>query len=129
MLTSPCAHHTGCCCNRSTGGNISLYAGNQLLAPLNCIQWSAQGGDARSIQVGTSAPDPLPFNADLSAKALLDHLQGTTLLAADVLTKGVCGGVQDCACICVFCVCIDMTFFKDSVRAGVGGITKTSLSP
>jgi hypothetical protein len=57
--------------------------------PLNVVQWTAEYGDARSIVVPASAPEPTPFNADLSAKAFLDHVQGTTLLAANMLTKGV----------------------------------------
>jgi hypothetical protein len=65
-----------------------LYAGNQLLAPFNCIQWTAQYGDARSILVPTTAPNPIPFNADLSAQALLDHLQGTSILPAATLSNG-----------------------------------------
>lgn len=85
LLTCPAPpnlHH------RSTGGNITLYNGNQLLAPLNCIQWTAQYGDARSITVGTAAPDPLPFNADLAAQALIDHIQGTKVLPAATLAQG-----------------------------------------
>lgn len=78
---------------RSTGGNITQYNGNLLLEPLNCIRWTADYGDARSIYVGVAPPDPMSFNADLSAAALLDHLKGTTLLAADVLAKGVCAAV------------------------------------
>jgi hypothetical protein len=79
-----------CCCHmcRSTGGNITLYGGNQLLAPFNCIQWSAKYGDTRSITVPVTAPNPVPFNADLSAKAFLDHLQGVAPLPADSLSKG-----------------------------------------
>lgn len=73
---------------RSTGGNITLYNGNQLLASLNCIQWTAQYGDARSVTVATTAPEPKLFNVDLAARAFLDHLQGTAVLPADVLQKG-----------------------------------------
>jgi hypothetical protein len=76
------------CTFRSTGGNITLYAGNQLLAPFNCIQWTAQRGDASSILVPTTAPNPIPFNTDLSAQALLDHLQGTSILPAATLSSG-----------------------------------------
>jgi hypothetical protein len=65
-----------------------MYSGNLLLAPLNCFQWTAQYGDARSITVASSAPDPVLFNADLAARALLDHFQGTAVLAADILQKG-----------------------------------------
>ena len=73
---------------RSTGGNITLYSGNVLLAPLNCMQWTGQYGDARSMVVGTAAPDPQLFNADLAAQALLDHLQGTAVLPAAMLQQG-----------------------------------------
>lgn len=70
------------------GGNITQYNGNMLLAPLNCIQWTAEYGDSRSITVATTAPDQVLYNADMAAQAFLNHLQGTTLLSADALLKG-----------------------------------------
>lgn len=75
--------------HRSTGGNITLYNGNQLLAQFNaCIQWAGQYGDSRSITVATTAPDPTPFNADMSAQAFLNHLQGVAVLPAAMLSQG-----------------------------------------
>lgn len=80
------------CLARSTGGNITMFNGNQLLAPLNCIQWTGQYGDARSIYVASAPPDPKLFNADMAAQAFFDHLQGTALLPADMLQKGESSG-------------------------------------
>jgi len=91
------------CPARSTGGNITLYAGNQLLAPLNCIQWTGEYGDASSVTVATTAPDPVPFNADLSAQALLGHLQGTNTLPADRLATGEPQSKAHCRLILAIC--------------------------
>lgn len=72
-----------------------MYAGNQLLQPLDaCVQWTATYGPT-PITVATTQPDPILFNVDLAARAFLDHLKGVTVLAADVLPKGE-GGRTAC---------------------------------
>lgn len=80
----------------STGGNITNYAGNVLLAPFSVIQWTGQYGDTSSIAVAAAAPDPTTFNTDMCARAMLGHMSGAAPLAADTLAKGEGGAAAAC---------------------------------
>lgn len=70
-----------------SSSDITTFPGNLLLAPLNVVDWTTNSGDwyPQSIAVPATAPDPVLFNTDLAAKALLNHLSGASPLAPAAL--------------------------------------------
>lgn len=64
--------------------NLQTYPGNMLLAPLNVVQWTGDSTEWYPVSWNMPAapPDPVKFNVDAAAAAVLAHINGTAVLPA-----------------------------------------------